>query len=119
MIRAEHPDIETTRRIIVVQHSNWNENQTTDEDLAYIKQRTRYVRIKDANRYLNDKGGDDAFEQAALAHPTFGESWKAAFEYYNPDHRLDFSDTGELMHILGLGELNIDEFRENFLKSPN
>ena len=116
LIKKAAPDIATTQRIHVVQHSNWNENKTTDEDLAYTKQETNYIRIKDANRFLNKKKGDRAFEQAAIAHPVFGPSWQAAFEYYNPKQRLDFSDTGELMHILGLGEIGIDAFREKFLE---
>ena len=39
-------------------------------------------------------------------------------DYYDPNHRLDFSDTGELLHILGLGEMGIDGFRERFLEAP-
>jgi hypothetical protein len=117
IIRDEHKDIDTTQRIHVVQHSNWNENKTTKADLAYVKQHTNYIRIKDANRFLNVKGGNKAFEQAALAHPVFGPSWAAAFEYYPTKHRLDFSDTGELMRILDLGEIGIDEFREKYLKT--
>ena len=115
IIRDEHKDIDTTRRIHVVQHSKWNEKQATAADLAYTKQQTDYIRIKDANRYLNKKGGDEKFEAAALAHPMFGPSWKAAFEYYPPSKRLDFSDTGELMRILELGEIGIDAFRKKYL----
>ncbi len=114
-IVANFPDVVIKQRIHVVQHSNWNEDNTTPAALAYTKEHTHYVRIKDANRYLNKKGGDKAFEQAALAHPMFGESWKAAFAYYSPNQRLDFSDTGELMHILALGELDLDAFRTRFL----
>ena len=115
LIKKAVPDIDTTQRIHVVQHSNWNEDKTTDEDLAYTKNETHYIRIKDANRFLNKKKGDRAFEEAATDHPVFGKSWQAAFEYYDPKHRLDFSDTGELMHILDMGEVGIDAFREFFL----
>jgi len=117
LIRDKHGDIDIAERVIVVQHSDWNENKTTEEDLAYVKKRTRYIRIKDANRFLNKKGGDRAFEKAAVSHEVFGKSWREAFEYYKPSHRLDFSDTGELMHILGLGEVGIDAFRERFLEA--
>ncbi len=110
------PDVDLIEHLHVVQHSNWNENQTTDSALKYVRQHTDYIRIKDANRHLNRKGGDRDFEAAATKHPAFGESWRAAFEYYNPRHRLDFSDTGELMQILGLGELDIDQFQRKFLK---
>lgn len=109
------PDIDTTARIHVVQHADWNESKTTDAALAYVKKHTDYIRIRDANNYLNIKGGHESFEKAAVAHPVYGPMWKAAFVYYDPNDRLDFSDTGELMRILGLGEIGVDEFRERFL----
>lgn len=114
-IRQKSPDIDTTRRIHLIQHSRWNEEQTTDEALRYVRGATRYVKIRDANAYLNIQGGDDAFEAAALAHGDFGPAWRAAFAYYDPAERLDFSDTGELLHILRLGELSVDKIRERFL----
>ncbi len=109
------PDVNTVKRIHVVQHSTWNENQTTEAALAYTRKHTEYIQIKDANRFLNIKGGNAAFETAARQHPVFGAVWKAAFTYYNPGHRLDFSDTGELLHILGLEEMGIDDFSRRFL----
>jgi hypothetical protein len=123
-VRKQSPAIDTATRIHVVQHSNWNEDQTTDTALAYTKKHTDYIRIRDANAYLNKKGGNSAFVRAAIAHPTFSAAWKAAFTYYDPEERLDFSDTGELMHILGLGEIGFDEFAKRYLenieeKTPN
>lgn len=116
-IKAKSPSLDIRSRVHVVQHSQWNEDKTTDDALAYTKQQTDYIKIKDANRYLNVVGGDQAFEKAALANPDHGPAWQAAFAYYNPRSRLDFSDTGELLHILGLGEVGIDAFRERFLTS--
>ena len=115
-IIKQMPDVDTTARIHTVQHSDWNENQTTASALRYIRRNTHYVLIKDANAYLNVAGGDDAFVVAATEHLEFGRAWKAAFAYYNPKERLDFSDTGELMYILELGEMGFDEFRERYLK---
>ena len=114
-INVKMPDLDTAARIHLVQHSNWNEEQTTDSALAYAKRHVHYIRIRDANAYLNVKGGNKVFEEAALRHPVFGPVWKAAFAYYSPGQRLDFSDTGELMHILGLGEIGIEGFRKRFL----
>ncbi len=116
-LKKQLPGVDTTRRIHIVQHSNWNENQTGDQALAYGKKNTHYIRIRDANRYLNRKGGDASFVKAAKSHSVFGPAWKAAFAYYNPEKRLDFSDTGELMHILGLGEIGIEAFQKRFLSS--
>lgn len=117
-IKGQLPGVDTHRRIHVVQHSNWNENKTTTEALAYVKRETDYIRIRDANPRLRKKEGDMAFAQAAAAHPVFGPGWKAAFDYLNPGTRLDFSDTGELLYIVGLGEMNIDAFRQHFLPTP-
>ena len=118
-MKTKVPPINTATRIHVVQHSNWNENQTTDAALAYTRKETQYIKIRDANAYLNVKGGNTAFTQAALAHPVFGSVWKAAFTYYDPKDRLDFSDTGELLHILGLGEIGIEAFRKRFLDNKS
>jgi len=116
-LHRKMPDIDTTRRIHVIQHSKWNEKQTHEDALAFTRKNTAYVKIPDANRYLNVKGGDDKFERAAVSHPVFGPSWRAAFKYYSPRVRLDFSDTGELMYILGLGEIGIESFREKYLET--
>ncbi len=113
-IRNASPEIDT-RRIHVVQHSGWNEDKTTDSALEYVREHTHYIRIPDANAFLNLEGGHPAFSKAASEHPKLGPIWKAAFAYYPPSERLDFSDTGELMRILGLGEIGIDEFQERFL----
>ena len=115
-IKVALPDVDTRQRVHVVQHSTWNENHTGRDALAYTKKESHYVRIKDANAFLNVKGGDAAFEKAALAHPVFGKAWKAAFDYYKPSHRLDYSDTGELMQILDLGRISINGFRLLFLE---
>ena len=113
-VRSRLPDLDTVKRIHVVQHSAWNEKQTTDAALADTKKQTHYVKIRDANAYLNIKGGDKAFVTSASEHPVFGVVWRAAFDYYSPKERLDFSDTGELMHVLGLGEMGIEDFRKRF-----
>ena len=115
MLRRVAYDLATPDRIHVVQHSDWNERQTSPAALADVREWTDYVRIEDANAYLNVAGGDAAFVAAATAHPTFGPIWKAAFAYYDPSERLDFSDTGELFHLLGLGRPSFDEIRQRFL----
>ena len=90
-MKNQLPDLDTAKRIHVVQHSKWNEDQTTDAALAYTKKHTHYIKIRDANAFLNIRGGNDAFVKAASEHQVFGNKWKAAFAYYNPKERLDFS----------------------------
>lgn len=114
-LKKDVPAVDPKTRIHLVQHGKWNEDQTTPEALAYVKAETDYIRIRDANRFLNVRGGDPAFVQAATSHSIFGPAWKAAFEYYPAEIRVDFSDTGELFHILGMEQMTVDDFRKRFL----
>ena len=114
-INRDFRKLRTRKRVHVVQHGSWNERHTTASALAFVKENTNYIRIRNANHYLKLEGGDRSFEEAARKHPAFGKAWKAAFDYYDPEKRLDFSDTGELMHLLGLGEIGFDEFQKRYL----
>ncbi len=116
-VRAELPSVDTRQRIHVVQHGDWNEWLTWLRAMRFTRRETDFRRIPNANAYLNVAGGDPGFESAATSHAIFGPVWSAAFAYYDPRRRLDFSDTGELLHILGLGEMGIHEFGERFLRS--
>jgi len=112
-IKTQQPDVNTKERIHVVQHGEWNEAQTTPSALEYVRAETDYIRIANANSYLKGPR-DETFVQAAVNHPVHGAYWQAAFDYY--PNIIDFSDTGELMYILGLGEIGIDEFRIRYLE---
>jgi hypothetical protein len=89
-IRNQAPYLDTATRIHVVQHSQWNEDQTTDAALTYARENTQYVRIRDANAYLNIKGGDRASVEAASSHPNFGTAWRV------PDSASSATSTREL-----------------------
>lgn len=115
-VQARWPGIDTRQRIHVVQHGKYNEWLTWLRAMRYTRKETDFRRIPHADPYLSRAGGDPAFEAAATLHPSFGPAWRAAFAYYDPRTRLDFSDTGETLYIVGLGELGIDEFGERFLQ---
>ncbi len=44
--------------VIVVQHSEWNQDQTTTSDLNYVKSKTKYFYIDDGNADFNQSWGD-------------------------------------------------------------
>ena len=117
MIKEDSPDIDTRQKIRVVQHSDWNENQTTDEDLVYVKKESTYFRIPDANAYLNHRDGNPSFAKLASGHEVYGDMWTAAFEYLDPTERVDFSDTGELHAILDMEKLDVDAFAERYFSN--
>ncbi|GAF02886.1 hypothetical protein [Saccharicrinis fermentans] len=44
--------------VLVVQHSNWNEDKTDSTDLAYVKDKTSYFSLDDGNAPTNAEWGD-------------------------------------------------------------
>ena len=44
--------------VIVVQHSNWNEKETNDADLAYVKKMTHYFSLDDGNDFPGEEKND-------------------------------------------------------------
>jgi len=120
-IKSDRAGLNTKQRIHVVQHSTWNENQSTNQDLNYVKANTDYIKIADGNGAngtadLNQKNAN--FVNKAKAS-RFGSAWRAAFNYLDPiNKKLDFSDTVELLHILGIGKnrvANVADFGNVFL----
>lgn len=111
------------KRVHVVQHSDWNERMTTDADLQYVKDRTDYIRIEDGNdpnatADLDVTRGMTAFVRDARAGD-FGAAWTAACDYYDCGRILDFSDTVELLHIVGVGTdevATVDDFADRFIR---
>ncbi len=119
--------------VVVVQHSNWNEEQTNDADLAYVKQMTYYFSIDDGNappnnnpngRGIHTTPSYRAKESHWIVDAKTSPNKKAAklwteadrvIDYYHPDgfkHKwsylstdgVDYSDCVENWWILNLGE---------------
>ncbi len=132
-IQDEFPNTDTKKHIHVVQHSNWNEDVTTPEQLAFVKANTDYHKIPDGNAVGNGSPGFRSPEftewQRYINDPALIKTWKLAIElgnrYNGKDGRynneavaaggLDFSDTAEVCWILGLENLSDAEaFFNNF-----
>lgn len=102
----------TNESVTVVQHSVWNENNTTRADLNYVKSNTRYIKIDDGNgvnRTADLNQFSNEFTSWARAG-AFSQIWERAFQFLDPVNRkLDFSDTVELLHILGIGKDEVSD----------
>lgn len=109
-------NFKTKKRIHVIQHSEWNENHATFKSLEYVKLNTDYIKIPDQNLYFQSFYNNNEFVTAALNDSTFGSLWRVAFDYLNPNDKVDFSDTGELIYILNLKVKNIKAFRYMFFQ---
>jgi len=131
-------DAEIKDYINIVQHSDWNEEVTTAEDLVYVKQAATYHKIPDGNapnngtpdfrddrpvhwkKYVKDERLIAIWNKAiAIANKYNGVEGR----YLNKSIKkggLDFSDTAETTWIFGFSNLkNADEFFKKFtMKKP-
>lgn len=121
-IRQQFPEIQTSARIHVVQHSQWNEDHATAGDLSFVKSNTHYIRIADGNDPNSTADFRSETPQSfinAAQSSRYAGIWNAAFAYLSPYEKLDFSDTVELMHILGIGPQaigTVDQFADRFVR---
>jgi len=132
-IREMTPESTLEHRIHVVQHSDWNEEVTTAEDLAFVKEYATYRKIPDGNGIGN---GSPGFRSETVVNwkehvsdARLREIWTAAVEISNTyngadgrylneairDGGLDFSDVAETAWIFGFSELrDANDFFEEF-----
>ena len=116
-IQQLHSEFDTRQRIRVVQHSQWNEDHATPADLSFVQSNTRYIRIDDGNnpngtadlRFESHNNGDFV---ARARSGRYANEWNAAFNYLSPSDKLDFSDTVELLHILGIDRSQIADVND-------
>ena len=117
------PQINSKDRVHIVQHSEWNEKVTDQEDLLYVKQQSHYQKIPDGNALDNGTPGfrDPEFTQVMdhLINKQLIKTWQIAIDLSNTYNGregrylnkaieaggIDFSDFSEVCWILGLPEL--------------
>lgn len=110
------------RRVNIVQHSYWNESQTSADAMNFAVYKTTYHRIQDGNFSGNNSPAfntkDGSHWARLLADPRIGPVWHEAkrlselhnpvAEYVNPAVAaggLDFSDNVEFAYILGYDDM--------------
>lgn len=119
VIQQNYPEFQTRNRIHLVQHSDWNEDHALREDLNFVRSNTNYIKIADGNEpnsTADFRGDSQSFVNRARASQ-YRHVWNVAFNYLSPSEKLDFSDTVELMYILGIGPsqiANADTFADSF-----
>ena len=126
-------DFEALSRIHIVQHSDWNEEVTDPKSLRYARDNSDYRKIADGNAVGNGTPGfrsESAIDWMSRVQDSDLRSvWELAIslgnQYNGKEGRynneaiaqggLDFSDTSEIMYILGYGDLkDANEFFETF-----
>lgn len=134
-IQTDLPKINTSQRIHVVQHSDWNEKETSPESLKFVKINTAYWKIPDGNAVGNGTPGfndpDYIYWKDKVKNPKLNEIWQLATDlsdkYNGKEERynneaisaggLDFSDLSEVCWILGVEDIkDTKEFFNRYCK---
>jgi hypothetical protein len=134
-IQSAMPELKVSQRIHVVQHSEWNEQSTSPENLQHVKESTDYQKIPDGNAVGNGSPGFRSPEftewRNKLTNPQLIAIWQLAIDlsnkYNGKEGRynneaissggLDFSDLSEVCWILGLQHIrDTEEFFKLFAK---
>jgi hypothetical protein len=126
-IQSDLSEIIISRRIHVVQHSDWNEKSTSPANLDFVKRNSDYHKIPDGNVVGNGTPGFRTPEYThwknKIKNPELIDIWQLAIDlsnkYNGEDGRykneaisaggLDFSDLSEVCWILGLQDIKDTE----------
>jgi hypothetical protein len=127
------PESNVKDRVHVVQHADWNEEVTSAEDLAFVKETASYQKIPDGNAIGNGSPGFRSKTavnwQEYVGDVRLTEIWTMAVEiankYNGADGRylneairaggFDFSDVAETAWIFGFSDLaDVNDFFEEF-----
>lgn len=126
-IQLDLPEINVSKRIHVVQHSDWNEKSTSAESLQFVKENSDYQKIPDGNAVGNGTPGfrdpEYTYWKDKITNPKLIEVWQLATDlsnkyngkegrYYNKAISaggLDFSDFSEVCWILGVQNIKDTE----------
>lgn len=120
------PNLPYRTQLHLVQHSDWNESVTDPQKLAFVQAETDYRKIADGNATGNGTPGyntaDGSLWPRVLGNDEIGALWQEAKRladehnptaaYVNPNVAkggFDFSDTTEMAHVFGLGQLDDTE----------
>jgi hypothetical protein len=126
-VQSDLPEICTSQRIHVVQHSDWNEESASPDNLQYVKKNTDYQKIPDGNTVGNGTPGFRSPEYTQwrnkIVNQRLIDIWQLAVDLsnkYNGEEGrynneaisaggLDFSDLSEVCWILGLQDIKDTE----------
>ena len=132
-IQVLMPESTIKPRVHIVQHADWNEEVTTPEDLAFVREFASYQRIPSGNASGNGSPGFRSMTPVSwrrhVSDVRVRKIWAAAIDvantYNGADGRylneailnggLDFSDVAETAWIFGFNDLvDANDFFEEF-----
>ncbi|MEE9335912.1 MAG: hypothetical protein V3U65_17610 [Granulosicoccaceae bacterium] len=121
-IASQFPTL-NLKKVHVVQHAagtQFNEAQSIPSNIAFIKREADYVAIPNGNVGGNGSANFkklSSFFVSTARQSEFSNEWNAAFNYLSPNRRLDFSDTVELLYLIGdKSTQSVDDFARKYLR---
>lgn len=126
-MQTDFPNVITSERFHVVQHSEWNEEVTDPSNLQFVKENTDYQKIPDGNAEGNGTPGFRSPEftdwKSKIGNTKLIDIWQLSVDlsnkYNGKEGRynnlaiaaggLDFSDLSEVCWILGLQDIKDTE----------
>ena len=121
-IQNQFPSVDL-KNVHVVQHStgnSFNEARTARDNIALVKRVADYVAIPNGNGGGNGSAGlrnNSSFFVETARRSEFSGEWDAAFNYLDPNERLDFSDTVELLYMVeDTDTQTVDDFARRYLQ---
>jgi hypothetical protein len=134
-VQKKDVSVSVKERFHIVQHSKWNEKETTPESLDFVKKKVDYHKIPDGNRMGNGTPGFQSKSaidwQNLIKDKQLLTLWGLATEISNKfngaegrytnkaiaNGGLDFSDLSEVCWILGIDHLkDANQFFEEIAK---
>ena len=119
-IGSVYPSVDR-KRVKVVQHSAgsaFNESNTSRANIALVKSVASYIAIDNGN--VGGNGTADLNEKSSgfvsrARSGRYASEWNAAFAYLDPNRKLDFSDTVELLYIIDDRSVrSVDDFARRY-----
>ncbi len=121
-IQNQMPSLDL-KNVHVVQHSTgsgFNEARTSSENIELVKRVADYRAIPNGNNGGNGSANfrqNSSFFVDTARQSEFSNEWSAAFDYLDPNRRLDFSDTVELLYIIDETETKtVNDFAQRYLR---
>jgi len=109
------------KKIHVVQHAaGTGFNEANSARIGVVKRLADYRVIPNGNISGNGSANfnqKSTFFVGVARQSKYASEWNAAFNYLDPNRRLDFSDTVELLYLINdTSTKNVDDFARNYLR---
>ncbi len=119
-LNSRYPSL-NLKKIHVVQHSaGTGFNEANSARIGVVKRLADYRVIPNGNIGGNGSANFNSrstFFVNVARQSEYASEWNAAFNYLDPNRRLDFSDTVELLYLINdTSTKTVDDFARNYLR---